>query len=191
MHLSVVVLGQQCREGVRAAGEDAREAVRVVGDEGQQLLGAAGEGARREDLDPGGELVLPVVHPLGDAERKRGAAARNARHRLRANAPLLLQQDLVGRAEESQLQFGARQFEVQRGQCGKRLTPQGPGEIGRARVGVGGVQGREHGSAPQAHKERERGPLRLGRTGDYGPDQTGRPVSGGCSQGVRGAALVL
>lgn len=44
-HLTLVVLRQQRREGVRAAREDAREAVGMVGNQVQQLLGAAREGA--------------------------------------------------------------------------------------------------------------------------------------------------
>ncbi|GAT83286.1 hypothetical protein STXM2123_3987 [Streptomyces sp. F-3] len=93
----------------------------------------------------------------------------------------------MGRTEKSQLDFCSGQFEIQGGQCGQRLAPQGPGEIGRARVGVGGVEGREHGSAPLARKEKdgEAWATTPRRHGDNGPVS---PVREGGAERPRGCA---
>jgi hypothetical protein len=89
-----------------------------------------------------------------DAERQRGAAARDTGDGLGAAAPLLLQEYLVRGAEESQLQLSAFEFEFECGERGKWFAAESPGQVVRACVGVGGVQGREHGSAPLTRKRR-------------------------------------
>ncbi|GHJ30182.1 hypothetical protein TPA0910_46150 [Streptomyces hygroscopicus subsp. sporocinereus] len=42
------------------------------------------------------------------------------------------------------------ELKIEYGEGGKRFAPQAPGEIGGAGIGVGSLEGREHGSAPQA-----------------------------------------
>ena len=104
-------------------------------------------------------------------------------------ALLLLQEHLVGGAEQSQLQLRAGEFEVEHGQGGQRLPTQGPGEVGGAGVGVGGLEGREHGSAPQRRKGKRSGPAHPGRHRESWPGQPGRGRT--TSQSVRSAASGL
>lgn len=59
----------------------------------------------------------------------------------------------MGGAEQPQLEFGAVELEIEDRQGGQRLPPQHPGQVGGAGIGIGRLEGGEHGWAPQTHMD--------------------------------------
>lgn len=64
----------------------------------------------------------------------------------------------MGGAEQAHLDLyavGGVETPVKDGERGQRVLAQTPGQISGAGVGIGGLEGGEHGSAPQARNEGE------------------------------------